>query len=162
MATAKSEHKTTDLNVFEKLSKDHRKVESLFKKLLVTDDEDTERESIFNDIYRELEAHTQAEEKLFYPRTEESDMTHYLTLEAYEEHRLVKQLLDELKDADKNTEEWCAKAEVLSELFKLHVREEEDEIFPKAKKVIMKDESIDLAQEVEKEEESVKHSLEAA
>jgi hemerythrin superfamily protein len=152
--------KRPSLEVYEKLKKDHRKVESLFKKLLKTDEEDTkEREEIFTQIHAELEAHAQAEEKLFYPRTEEFEKTHDLTLEAYEEHRLVKQLLSELDEMDKGTDVWSAKAQVLSELVKHHVKEEEDEIFPKSKKIFTKEESAEIAGEIEEEEESVKESL---
>ncbi len=144
-------------NVYEKLKEDHRKVEKLFEKVLKTSEKNfDDREPLFNEIYQELSAHADAEEKIFYPVTEGEEKTKQLTLEAYEEHNLVKLLLEELKEMDSQSDVWMAKMKVLSEVVKHHVKEEEEELFPKAKKVIDKNLSRSMADEVEQEEEEFK------
>jgi len=55
-----------------------------------------------------------------------------LTLEAYEEHKVVKSLLAELGVAKTANDEWQAKAKVLRENVEHHVEEEENELFDKA------------------------------
>src|SRR5438067_1123604 len=92
-------------NVYNKLKEDHRKVEDLFEDLLKTKEEETEKRSeLFDQIFTELQAHAVAEEKIFYPKTEENDLTHSLTMEAHEEHALVKQLLRELKEVENSSD----------------------------------------------------------
>jgi hypothetical protein len=45
---------------------------------------------VFKQIKSEPELHTHIEEKIFYPAIEKPEETHDLTLEAYEEHKVVK------------------------------------------------------------------------
>jgi hemerythrin superfamily protein len=161
MATALK--KKSSMDVYKKLKEDHRKVEGLFEKILKTDESDEEkRTQLFQQIFEELEAHALAEEKIFYPKTEEAELTHDLTLEAHEEHALVKQLLRELKDMDNSSDVWSAKVKVLSELVKHHVKEEETELCPKSKKVFSKEEAIQAAEDIEQEEENVKEEIQSS
>jgi len=87
---------------------------------------------VFKQIKSELEVHTHIEEKIFYPALEKPEETHDLTLEAYEEHNVVKTLLAELSAAKSADDEWQAKAKVLRENVEHHVEEEENELFDKA------------------------------
>ncbi|MBN8555581.1 MAG: hemerythrin domain-containing protein [Deltaproteobacteria bacterium] len=163
MKTVKAtKKKSISEDVYEKLKQDHRKVEKIFKTLLDSDEEDVEvREENFRELKALLDAHTKAEEELFYPVTEEAETTRDLTLEAYEEHKIAKTLLAELDALNKDDEIWSAKIKVLSEAIKHHVKEEEQELFPKAKKVISKDEAIVLKEQVEEieEEELEQHRI---
>jgi DNA-binding FrmR family transcriptional regulator len=87
---------------------------------------------VFKRIKSELEVHTHIEETILYPALEKPAETHDLTLEAYEEHKVVKTLLAELSAAKSATDEWQAKAKVLRENVEHHVKEEENELFDKA------------------------------
>src|SRR5215208_3133684 len=123
---------TYRMDAFELLKADHRKVEELFEELESASGKT--KISVFNQIKTELELHTQLEEKIFYPALEKPSETHDLTLEAYEEHDVVKKLLRELSRAKTPNEEWEAKAKVLQENVEHHVEEEENQLFPKAEK----------------------------
>jgi hemerythrin superfamily protein len=125
------------MDAFELLKEDHRKVADLFEKI----DETTEkaektREELFARVKRELDAHAHVEETLLYPELRKAEETRELTLEAVEEHKVVKELLAELDRLKKGTEQWKAKFTVLKENVEHHVEEEEDELFPDAKKVL--------------------------
>lgn len=95
---------------------------------------------VFNRIKSELELHTHVEETIFYPALEKPEETHDLTLEAYEEHNVVKTLLAELSGAKSANDEWQAKAKVLRENVEHHVDEEENELFDKADEVLSAEE----------------------
>jgi hemerythrin superfamily protein len=137
-------------DVYDKLKADHREVEKLFKTLINSEeDERKKREENFLKLKDLLAAHADAEEEIFYPLTEKDDSSKELTLEAYEEHKIAKKLLDEISELQTDDETWTAKVKVLAEVVKHHVKEEEEELFPLAKKVISKDEAVDLAQEIE-------------
>lgn len=118
------------MDAFELLKADHKKVAELFD--LLDTASGKRKLDVFKRIESELEVHTHIEETIFYPALEKPDETHDLTLEAYEEHKVVKTLLAELSGATSATDEWQAKAKVLRENVEHHVKEEENELFDKA------------------------------
>jgi hemerythrin superfamily protein len=125
------------MDAFQMLKEDHRKVEDLFAKI----DETTERaektrEELFGRAKRELDVHAHLEETLVYPELRKAEETRELTLEAFEEHKVVKELLAELDRMAKGTEQWKAKFTVLKENVEHHVKEEEDELFKDGKEVL--------------------------
>ena len=132
------------MDAFQLLKEDHRKVEQLFSQL--------ERASgkakldVFKQIKTELELHTHVEEMVFYPALAEPEQTHDLTLEAYEEHAVVKKLLKELSRAKTANDEWEAQAKVLQENVEHHVEEEENELFKKADKALSAEELEELSE----------------
>src|SRR4029078_98177 len=105
----------------------------------------------FKRIKSELELHTHIEETIFYPALEKPEQTHDLTLEAYEEHKVVKSLLAELGVAKTANDEWQAKAKVLRENVEHHVEEEENELFGKADDVLSDQEIEDMGERMEAE-----------
>ena len=139
------------MDAFNLLKTDHRKVEELFEQLESASGQAKMR--VFEQIKTELELHTHIEETIFYPATEEPKQTHDLTLEAYEEHDVVKKLLQELSRAKSPNEEWEAKAKVLQENVEHHVEEEENELFPKASKALSSEEIETLGEQMESEKE---------
>ena len=129
------------MNAFTLLKDDHEKVAGILEKI----DETTERgikgrEELFTQLKSELEIHTRIEEEILYPTLEEYEETRAISLEAYEEHAVVKQLLKELSSQPKDDEQWTAKFTVLKENIEHHVEEEEGEMFKKARKVLSEDE----------------------
>ena len=117
------------------LEKDHKLVSSMFRQYERSSDDD-EKQEILQRVCAALTAHAQLEEELFYPALREAfgEDDHELLDEATVEHDVVKTLIGQLEDAEAGDEMVGAKVKVLSEYVKHHVQEEEDEIFPKAKR----------------------------
>lgn len=114
------------MNVYSLLKKDHKEVAQLFEQLMDTSNEAVKtRDKLFGQLKTELEIHTKVEESIFYPALKEPEKTHEITLEAIEEHHVVDQLLGELDDMPKGSDEWIAKLTVLKENVEHHVEEEE-------------------------------------
>jgi hemerythrin superfamily protein len=129
------------------LKNDHRKVEKIFSEI---EKGNGNREKLFNELKNELDVHAQIEEQLFYPRVKEAKPTHEIVLESFEEHKQVKMVLADLEKADKKTEHWLAGLKVLMEDVQHHVKEEENELFPKVKdKVLSKEQLEDLGTRME-------------
>lgn len=137
------------MDAFELLKTDHRKVEDLFSQLESASGK--QKLQVFQQIKTELELHTHIEEKIFYPALEDPEETHDLTLEAYEEHAVVKNLLKELGRAKTANDEWEAQAKVLQENVEHHVEEEENELFPKAESALGEEEIEALGEQMEAE-----------
>jgi len=138
------------MNAFNLLKEDHKRVAGIFEKLEPTTERALKtREELFTKLNDELEVHAAVEEQIFYPVLKEAAETREITFEAFEEHRVVKELLKELASTSKDTEEWTAKLTVLKENVEHHVEEEEGEMFKKARKVLTDDEAEELGSRME-------------
>jgi hemerythrin superfamily protein len=138
------------MNAFTVLKSDHKKVAGILEKIDSTTERGVKtREELFTQLKTELDVHARIEETIFYPVLKKADETRDITLEALEEHRLVKQLLGELETMGKDDEQWTAKFTVLKENVEHHVEEEEGEMFPKARKVLSDEEAETLGTRME-------------
>lgn len=116
---------------------DHRKVKELFKqfaKLKDKDDAEDEKSSLVAQICTELTIHTTIEEEIFYPAVREQIEDEDLMDEALVEHAGAKDLIAQLEEMTPDDDLYDAKVTVLGEQIDHHVKEEEGEMFPKAKK----------------------------
>jgi len=134
------------------LKDQHREVKELFGQLQNTEDAE-ERRDLMEQITERLQMHMMIEESIFYPAVQEvanSGKNEELVPEAYEEHHVVKLVIDELPDVDPEDERFKAKMTVLCELVDHHVQEEEKELFKVAEK-LGKDRLEELGTEMEAE-----------
>jgi len=135
---------------FEYILEDHEKISSLLEKLdSTTEEAEKTRAELFPRVQEALSIHSELEETLLYPVLEKMDLTHELIMEAYEEHSVVKMLLEELSELDQQSEEWSAKLTVLKENVEHHVEEEENQVFPKAKEGLSKEDIHSLGEQME-------------
>lgn len=138
------------MDAFALMKKDHRKVEEIFEDLLGPDGKSNKkRKELFKELKNELLSHAHMEEHVFYPVMKAESKTHDLTMEFYEEHHQVKELLEELEKLSKDDEKWMAKLTVLQENVQHHVNEEENDLFPKAEKILPKERSEELGKEMQ-------------
>ncbi len=137
------EVETEPSNAIDLLESQHREVEALFKQLEETSDRAYKaREHLFEEIAQKLTHHAKIEEKLFYPEGQAADKD--LTLEAYEEHEVMKHLISRIRRTETRDETFMAKCTVLKEVVEHHVKEEESDYFPKCKKTMSADELDEL------------------
>jgi len=138
------------MNAFALLKADHEKVAGILETIEATTERaEKGRDDLFARLKAELDLHAMIEEEIFYPALEDTEEAHDITLEAYEEHRVVKQLLAELAAEPKDTEEWSAKFTVLKENIEHHVEEEEGELFKKARQVLSAEEIETLGEQLQ-------------
>lgn len=131
------------------LKEDHRAVAKLFREIEdTTERAEKTRDTLFAEIKAALDEHTRIEEEILYPALEKAEKTHALTLEAEEEHAVVKDLLAQLESEDATAEEWTAKLTVMIENVEHHVEEEENDLFPKAEQALTEDELTALEEEL--------------
>jgi hemerythrin superfamily protein len=115
------------------LKDDHRAVEKLFKEYEGARSEGR-KEKLARKICLELIVHTTIEEEIFYPASNRK-IDEDLLKEAYVEHDAAKVLIAEIEAGSGQTDDFFdAKVQVLSEQIEHHVKEEEGELFPQARK----------------------------
>jgi len=125
------------VNIFTFLEREHQEVIRMFNAL-----EDTsiaavkKRQQIFAELSTLLELHTAVEEIVLYTPLKSDSKSRPKILEAYEEHSLARTLLHELTDLPASHEHWLPKLMVLRENIEHHLKKEESELFPLAKKVM--------------------------
>lgn len=114
------------------LKADHEAVSEMFAKYEKTRS-DSNKKSLVAEICKALSVHAQIEEEIFYPAVKAALKDKLLVPEATVEHAGVKDLIAQLKGVEPDGETYDAKVKVLSEYVKHHVKEEQTEMFPKAK-----------------------------
>lgn len=124
------------LDAISMLKSDHKKVTDLFDKFeKITDGgSNKDKEALVREICTELLVHASVEEVLFYPAVRKEIADDDLMNEAAVEHAGAKDLIHQLEDMRADDEMYDAKVKVLGEYIRHHVKEEQDEMFPKVRK----------------------------
>ena len=142
------------------LRQDHEEVEQLFRQFeKLTERAHKSKQKIAMKVIRELAIHSAIEEMFFYPavRTAALKATARTlkeaggaVLESLEEHHVVKWTLSELEKMKPEDERFDAKFTVLMESVRHHVEEEQDELFPKVRRLLGQDLLEELGERREK------------
>jgi hemerythrin superfamily protein len=143
MPNSRSSSKTSTPDAIELLTSDHKSVKALFQafeKIKGDEGVEDEKSELVQRICAELTVHATIEEEIFYPAVREGIDDEDLMDEADVEHANAKDLIAQLESANPGDDHYDAKVTVLGEMIDHHVKEEEGEMFPKARKAIDVDE----------------------
>ncbi|OGU23544.1 MAG: hemerythrin [Hydrogenophilales bacterium RIFOXYD1_FULL_62_11] len=131
MATAKQKD-ACDL-----LDADHKAVKKMFTEFEeLTESKGNTREKkrmLADKICRELTVHAQIEEEIFYPGIRKAIKDELMMSEAEVEHMSAKDLIAQIQEMEAGDVLFDAKVTVLGEYIDHHVKEERNEMFPKAR-----------------------------
>jgi hemerythrin HHE cation binding domain-containing protein len=141
-SSAKTSSKVED--AISLLTSDHDKVKKQFKQYDKLTDEN-EKQALAREICMELTVHTKLEEEIFYPAVRPEIKDDDLMNEAVVEHATAKDLIAQIESMAPSDPMYDAKVTVLGEYIDHHVKEEQDEMFPKVKKHAKKT-NLDLAE----------------
>jgi hemerythrin superfamily protein len=120
-------------DALELLIADHREASELFEQFEnLSDRAKASKQKIVQKVCKALLIHTQIEEEILYPAVREfvKDLADKVD-EAVVEHAAAKDLIRQLHDMNPDEDLYDAKVKVLSEEIEHHVKEEEEEMFPK-------------------------------
>lgn len=121
------------------LTEQHEEVDSLVE-ILEGDGDKADKQEAFIDLANKLAAHATIEEKVFYPAVM-AKQTEDMLRESVEEHLSMKRVLADMMKIDLDDEQFAAKLSVLKEQLEHHAHEEEeDELFPKVRKLFSAEE----------------------
>lgn len=115
-------------NIFNILKKEHSYVKKGLGDIM------KDKKDNFDEIIIDLDKHLKGEEKEVYPVLANYADLKFFVIESLEEHKHARMLLDELSMMDPKNEEFKPKLKVLIEMLKHHIKEEEANVFPIAKK----------------------------
>lgn len=147
------------MDAIELLKDDHDKVRALLEELTgTTNRAEKKRVELLDKIRLELEVHTTLEEEIFYPafrdagKKDEEEMY----FEALEEHRAAGELvLPDLLKTEVTSDQFSGRAKVLKELIEHHVEEEEEDMFPQARKLLGKEQLRELGERMQQRKQEL-------
>jgi hemerythrin superfamily protein len=143
------------------LKADHEEVAAMFEEFKAGDLEDDAKDELAQKICKALAVHAQIEEEIFYPAARDavdSDEEDLLD-EAEVEHGSIKELVAAIEGHEDDAL-FDAQVKVMGEWVKHHVKEEENELFPKLKETGMDMDAIG-AQLAERKAELMSEETEA-
>ena len=114
------------------LTEDHDYVKKAFRAFEKMDEED--QPALVKQVLQALKVHTRIEEEVFYPAVRKAIKDEDLMNEAEVEHDSARVLIRQLERMKPSDPKFAATFTVLGEYVNHHVKEEESEMFPKAKR----------------------------
>jgi hypothetical protein len=148
-----SRTKTKTQEAIRILKDDHDRVEKSFKEFEKLEREDTETlRQLVTKTCEALKIHTTLEEEIFYPAVREAIDDEDIMNEAAVEHETAKMLIEQLENMQPDDPNFHATFTVLGEYVRHHVKEEEGEMFPAAKKADIDFEDLAERMKARKEE----------
>ena len=127
----------TPQDAIDLLDAEHRAVKALFDDYRQLSDHKAggaRRKALAETICMELTIHMRLEEEMFYPPVREAVRDDDLLDEAEVEHAGAKELIGQILSMQPGDELYDAKVTVLGEYIAHHVKEEREEMFPRARK----------------------------
>ena len=124
------------------LKSQHEEVKALFKKIEKASTR-AQKTKLFDELAGKLAGHDAIEREIFYPACEKGMGMTDLLGEALVEHGVVEFSLFQADQA-RAAKDFSFKCKVLSEMVQHHVKEEEEEFFPKVQKALGKDKLVAL------------------
>ena len=127
------------MNAVRLLKKDHRELESWFREFeLAGDRAHSQKQWVAEQVFHELEIHTELEDQIFYPAVQEGpdEKGTELVRAAIEAHAAAKRLMDEMKLMSADDELYDAKFIALQKNVQHHIEEEEGEMLPRAERAL--------------------------
>ncbi|MCH2547572.1 MAG: hemerythrin domain-containing protein [Alphaproteobacteria bacterium] len=144
------------MSIYSYLKKDHDEVKSLFNEIEQLGAESSEkRTSLFNQVKKKLILHSKAEEKVFYNPLKKYAEAKDEVEHGEEEHTEAEQLLEELTDPTLSGAAWAQKFKKLKEEVEHHIKEEEEDIFTIARRLL----SEETARQMEEDMKRLKSEI---
>lgn len=148
------------MDAFDFITEEHTRMDRTFGQIAATsEDQHKTRESLFENLKKDLEIHMKIEEAIIYPELKEHSKTEDKGFEGIAEHDVGKNLLREMDSMPKDNKEWTAKFDVLKESMEHHNKEEEKELFPAARKVLSQDKIDEMGKRLKEEKEKLEQTV---
>jgi len=125
-----------DAKIFEDLKADHDRQREMLAKLSETSGGGEEREALFEELRKELQAHAAAEEESLYATMLACPELRDEARHSVSEHKEVDDYLGELLEQKVGSKKWEETFKKLRDRYLHHIDEEEEEMFPEASETL--------------------------
>lgn len=125
-----------DPDIFGRLVEDHDRHRALLAMIEETEGRSPDRQHLFDELVREVKAHAAAEEQALWSSVLRNPATTDFARHAIAEHKELDDMLADLAARDMTSPGWIRRFAKLREEYLHHIREEEQEQFVAAEKVL--------------------------
>jgi hypothetical protein len=155
------------MDIYTLLKNDHADLLPKLEQLIgLVDGDKSKKITLAHEIRADLNAHSRAEETVFYNSLRDIPSAEGLVEDRYQEHAAADALLHMLVASETLPLEWKEAAFALKDALEVHVADEEDRIIPAAQKLLLEHEAemmgtafLQLKQELKGQEESHDENL---
>ena len=137
------------MDIYKSIIADHEIQRSLSEQLSNKKNSD-DFPALWKELKQELEVHASMEERYFYKPLISSDATQEDARHGMHEHHEIEEAIEKVEDKEMGSEAWFKAIDKLKHEVEHHLDEEEEDIFPKAKKVIEAAKAEELCEAYEK------------
>lgn len=138
------------MDINDRLHEDHVEIKFLLKEIDKTTTRSCDkRHELFHQLKSVLATHRKLEEGAFYANLRKAKDAKFLLVEALNEHHLSSIVLEDLDCIPIEKRMWMGKFCLLKEIIEHHIKEEETELFARAKKIFQSDEAATLVAELD-------------
>lgn len=144
------------MDVLKHIKEEHERFRNLISQ--IESSEGDKKKELFRELYSEIYGHHEAEEHIIFPMVREKveGEDKEVVKEMIEEHNLGSYQFSILERTSIENDTWDAKFSVLKEVLDHHMKEEEDEFMPLARKVVPEEKFVEVYDEFENEHEKYK------
>lgn len=130
------------MDIFEAIEQDHQNIRRLIHRLRGLDEEDhAQQEKVFEELKALLLHHHEAEERTFFHALLDNRDARHEGMHALQEHGEHKKVLEQMDDMRPGSDNWWEHFDELEHDILHHLEEEEEDIFPLARKVFSSQEA---------------------
>jgi hemerythrin superfamily protein len=139
-----------DAKIYAELKADHDRQRDLIARIEDTSRKDEERQALFDELRKELQAHAAAEEEALYSVMLANPELRDEARHSVSEHKEVDDLLGELVEKETTSLFWMSKFKTMRDRYLHHIEEEEEEMFPAATKELSAEKEAEIARVFER------------
>ncbi|KCZ59638.1 hemerythrin domain-containing protein [Hyphomonas chukchiensis] len=132
-------------SIYDRLKSDHDRQRDMLASLAETSGDSDERRKLWKTFYYDIGAHAAAEEEAFYAPLMEDSKGQPKARHSVSEHHEVDEMIQDIEDMDFSSPGWLTRFKTMRERYEHHMKEEEEEIFATARKVLGADSSGEMA-----------------
>ncbi|MGM0561406.1 MAG: hemerythrin domain-containing protein [Pseudomonadota bacterium] len=133
------------MDIFEAIEQDHQEIRRLIHRLRGLEEDDrSNQDKVFEELKALLLRHHEAEERTFFYALLDDKTARHEGMHALQEHGEHKKVLEQLDEMRPGSDNWWERFAELEHDILHHLEEEEEDIFPLARKVFSKQEAEEL------------------
>lgn len=125
--------------IYERLKQDHDKHRKMMEAIINTSGDSKERRETWDKFYHDVAAHAAAEEEVFYSELIAEEDGQPEGRHSVAEHKELDDMMEELNEIEFSSPAWLTKFKQLKDRYEHHIKEEEQDVFPEARKIVGKD-----------------------
>ena len=139
-----------NIDINDRLHDDHVEIKFLMSEIEKTTTRTSDkRQELFNQLKTVLALHRKFEDAAFYAHLRKAKDAKFLLVEALNEHHLSSIVLEDLQRIPIEKRMWMGKFCLLKEIIEHHIKEEETELFARAKTLHLTDDTAALLAELD-------------